>query len=49
LTLLTAQRTYFNVNLEYLASLQQLWARSIELEGLLLQGGLEAAWSAEGW
>ena len=41
-TLLTAQRTYFGVNLEYLNSLTELWARSVELEGMLLSGGLEA-------
>ena len=41
LTLLTAQRTYFNDSLEYLANLREFWARSIELEGLLLSGGLE--------
>jgi outer membrane protein, heavy metal efflux system len=41
LTLLTAQRTYFNDNLEYLASLQEFWARAVELDGMLLSGGLE--------
>lgn len=40
LTLLTAQRTYFSVNLEYLASLGQLWADSVGIEGMLLSGGL---------
>jgi cobalt-zinc-cadmium efflux system outer membrane protein len=40
-TLLTAQRTYFGVSLDYLNSLRELWARSIELEGLLLSGGLQ--------
>ena len=42
LTLLTAQRTYFSVNLEYLAALNQLWTESVRIEGLLLSGGLEA-------
>jgi len=42
LTLLTAQRTYFSVNLEYLAALRQLWAESVGIEGMLLGGGLEA-------
>jgi cobalt-zinc-cadmium efflux system outer membrane protein len=42
LSLLTAQRTYFSVNLDYLASLQQFWARCVQIEGLLLSGGLEA-------
>ena len=41
LTLLTAQRTYFGVSLEYLNSLRELWTRSVELEGLLLSGGLQ--------
>jgi cobalt-zinc-cadmium efflux system outer membrane protein len=43
LELLTAQRTYFDVNLSYLSSLDQLWAQTVDLEGLLLRGGLEAA------
>lgn len=41
LTLLTAQRTYFSASLEYLAYLSTLWARSVQLEGMLLTGGLE--------
>jgi hypothetical protein len=41
LTLLTAQRTYFGVSLEYLESLKEFWAQSVELEGMLLSGGLE--------
>jgi cobalt-zinc-cadmium efflux system outer membrane protein len=41
LTLLTAQRTFFNVSLNYLSSLSALWAASVELEGMLLRGGLE--------
>ncbi len=41
LTLLTTQRTYYDLNLEYLASLEELWSRSVELEGMLLRGGLE--------
>ena len=41
LSLLTAQLTFFNANLEYLAGLQALWARTVELEGLLLTGGLD--------
>jgi cobalt-zinc-cadmium efflux system outer membrane protein len=41
LTLLTAQRTFFNVSLSYLSSLGQLCASSVELEGMLLRGGLE--------
>lgn len=42
LSLLTAQRTYFAANLEYLASLRELWQRSVELDGLMLTGGLKA-------
>ena len=41
LSLLTAQRTYFAVNLEYLAALQQLWAQAVALDGFLLTGGLD--------
>jgi len=41
LTLLMAQRTYFNSNLEYLSSLRRLWTRRIEIEGMLLSGGLQ--------
>jgi cobalt-zinc-cadmium efflux system outer membrane protein len=43
LTLLTSQRTFFNVNLQYLAALGELWATSVDLEGMLLSGGLRAA------
>ena len=40
LELLTAQRTYFRVNLAYLESLRELWTSSVQIEGLLLTGGL---------
>ena len=40
LELLTAQRTYFRVNLAYLESLRQLWVSAVRIEGLLLTGGL---------
>ncbi|MHB8901939.1 MAG: TolC family protein [Thermoguttaceae bacterium] len=43
LRLLTAQRTYFSANLEYLAALRELWQRSISLDGLMLAGGLQSA------
>jgi cobalt-zinc-cadmium efflux system outer membrane protein len=36
LSLLTAQRTYFSANLEYLASLQRLWTQAVSLDGFLL-------------
>ena len=42
LELLTAQRTYFRVNLAYLESLRELWISTVQIEGLLLTGGLEA-------
>lgn len=41
LSLLTAQRTYFAVNLEFLAALQQLWGQAVALDGFLLAGGLD--------
>ncbi len=40
LTLLTAQRTYFRVNLTYLESLRDLRTSTIAIEGLMLSGGL---------
>jgi cobalt-zinc-cadmium efflux system outer membrane protein len=40
LDLLIAQVTYFNASLNMLSQLQELWASSIQLEGLLLSGGL---------
>ncbi len=42
LTLLTAQRTYFRVNLTYLDGLRDLRANTIAIDGLLLSGGLGA-------
>ena len=42
LSLLTAQRTYFAANLEYLDALREMWERSVELDGLMLLGGLNA-------
>lgn len=43
LTLLTAQRTYFETNLAYLDSLEQLWLAHVEIESLLLTGSLASA------
>jgi cobalt-zinc-cadmium efflux system outer membrane protein len=40
LTLLTAQRTYFETNLAYLEALEQLWLAHVEIESLLLTGSL---------
>lgn len=48
LTLLTAQRTYFQTSLAYLESLRRLHASSVSIEGLLLQGGLSMDNFAEG-
>ena len=41
LQLLTAQRTYSQINLTYLARLQQLWRQNVEIKGTLLNGSLE--------
>jgi cobalt-zinc-cadmium efflux system outer membrane protein len=43
LTMLTAQRTYYDATLKYLSSLDALWRQSVELEGMLLRGGLQGA------
>ncbi|NLF68921.1 MAG: TolC family protein [Candidatus Anammoximicrobium sp.] len=42
LQVLTAQRTYFSVTLDYLQSLEQLRASAVELEGMLLRDSLTA-------
>lgn len=39
--LLTAQRTYSQINLTYLAQLQQVWRQNVEIKGMLLNGSLE--------
>lgn len=41
ISLLTAQRTFSQTNLAYLDSLRDLWAASLEIEGLLLTGSLD--------
>jgi cobalt-zinc-cadmium efflux system outer membrane protein len=41
LTLLTAQRTFFRMNLAYLESLRQWRLGHVAIEGLLLSGGLQ--------
>lgn len=43
LELLTAQRTFFSINLDYIDSLEHLWVSATEIEGLLLTGGLDSA------
>lgn len=42
LELLTAQRTYFSISLDYITSLELLWVSATEIEGLLLSGGLDS-------
>jgi cobalt-zinc-cadmium efflux system outer membrane protein len=42
LSVLTAQRTYFNTNLAYLEAIRELWESSIAMEGLLLTDSLQA-------
>ena len=41
LRLLTTQRTYFQTNIAYLESVQKWWTAKLEIDGLLLIGGLE--------
>ena len=41
LELLTAQRTYFRVNLNYVTALRDLWVTSTRIEGQLLSGALQ--------
>ena len=41
--MLTAQRTYYDATLKYLSNLDALWRQSVELEGMLLRGGLQGA------
>ncbi len=43
LTVLTAQRTFFSVNMGHLESLRQLSTNWAAMDGLLLRGGLRAA------
>jgi outer membrane protein, heavy metal efflux system len=45
LELLTVQRTYYQVNLAYLDSLQSLWENVVLLEGCILTGGLEVSFA----
>lgn len=41
LQLLNAQRTFFQVSLDYLDELENYWARSYEIDGMLLTGSLD--------
>ena len=49
LNLLTAQRTYFQTNLDYVEALCDMWAASAEIEGLLLTNSLEGGWYLNEW
>ena len=42
LELLTAQQTYSRTNLAYIARLRELWLSAVQIDGMLLSGGLEA-------
>ena len=37
---LTAQRTFFQTNLSYIAALRELWRAKLKIDGLLLEGSL---------
>jgi hypothetical protein len=39
---LIAQRTLFQLHQEYITALVNTWRSAVEIEGLLLKGGLEA-------
>jgi len=41
LQLLTAQRTYSQINLTYLQQLQQVWRQNVEIKGMLLSDSLQ--------
>ena len=40
--LLNAQQTYFSTNLDFIESMEDSWVTAIEIEGLLLSGGLDS-------
>jgi cobalt-zinc-cadmium efflux system outer membrane protein len=42
LELLTAQQTYSRTNLAYIARLRELWLSAVQIDGMLLTGGLQA-------
>jgi cobalt-zinc-cadmium efflux system outer membrane protein len=47
LNLLAAQQTYFQAVLSYIAALQEMWTATMEIEGLLLRGSLQADGGAQ--
>ena len=42
LELLTAQQTYSRTTLAYIARLRELWLSAVQIDGMLLSGGLQA-------
>ena len=48
LDLLTAQSAFSQTNLAYLEALGELWAATVEIEGLLLKDSLESGTPASG-
>ena len=42
LELLTAQQTFARTNLAYIERLRELWLSAVQIDGMLLTGGLEA-------
>lgn len=42
LELLTAQQTYSRTNLAYIERLRELWLNAVQIDGMLLLGGLDA-------
>jgi len=46
LTLLTAQRTYFEKNLAYLEALRETWLALVEIEGFVLAGAANGTFDA---
>jgi cobalt-zinc-cadmium efflux system outer membrane protein len=42
LELLTAQQTFSRTNLAYVSRLRELWLATVQIDGMLLSGGLEA-------
>ena len=48
LELLTAQRTYFRVNLNYVTALRDLWISDTRIQGMLLSGALQAPGNSVG-
>jgi len=43
LSLLTAQRTYFQTSLQYLDAMREAWAADVQIKGFLLSGQLNSS------